>query len=371
MADAKARGHEGTKEPIHVVEPTLVDEAGHCHSFLGAVCAAGPDETFEVWAGRGVEPLYDDLPQVTLHSFFLRLPRRFQALWLYRRLLRTPGRIFVPTAGANDLSLLDLASLGRKIQPGQATLFFHWIRPSPSRRVRMGLVAKRQPNVKVTGPTPEIVQILQDVGFRRTKLVPYPVSTKARPPDGPPQFRRLLFAGAARPDKGFEQVVDMVELLQAAGEAIPVAVQTSGKHYGKRDEGIAREVARLEAAGYGALEQDARTLDMTAYLQRFHGSICLQPYDRHEFAGRVSAVTIDALASGAPIITTAGTWIGRAVERSEAGVALDEPTGPALLEAARQVIDEYDRYSANARRAADLMQQEHSGGHLLRAVLED
>jgi glycosyltransferase involved in cell wall biosynthesis len=353
-------------ELIHVLESTLVDEAGHCHSFLGAVCAAGPEQTFHVWAGRQVTPLYRDLPQVTLHPHFVRSVRKLQAVFLYRRLLRGPGRIFVPTAGATDLSMVDFGAKGR-VPPGKASFFFHWIRPTKSKRARLGLVAKRQPHLTVLGATQEIVDILREVGFERSRFVPYPVSTRARSPEDPSAFQYLLFAGAARRDKGFPNVVDLVALLKERGETIPITVQTSAKHYGKID--VAEDVERLRGLRYLALHTHPQTLDSAAYFQLFHGAICLQPYDRQEFAGRVSAVTVDALASGAPIITTAGTWMGRTVERLGAGIALDDLSASALYTAARTVIDEYERYSASARKAAEVIQEEHSGAHLLQAVL--
>lgn len=354
-------------DPVHVVEPTLVDEAGHCHSFIGAVCAAGPERRFEVWAGRDVAPLFADLPQVTLHPHFRRRIRRLQAPLLYRRLLRGPGRLFLPTAGTTDLTLIDLAAQGR-VPPHRATCFFHWIRPSPSRRRRLARVARRQPHLAVLGPTPEIVAALRECGFGDARLVPYPVSTRAAPPPGVPAFRHLLFAGAARRDKGFERVVDLVALLHERGEALPVAVQTSARHYGKGDEAIRSDLERLLALGYPGLRVHPQTLETGAYLALFHGAICLQPYRREEFAGRVSAVTVDALASGAPVITTAGTWMARAVERRQAGIALDDPSAAALLDAVRAVLADYDRYSAGARKAAEAIQEEHSGVHLLRAV---
>ncbi len=353
-------------EPIHVVEPTLIDEAGHCHSFLGAVCGAAPDQVFHVWAGREVEALYGDLPQVTLHPHFVRSLRRFQAVLLYRQLLRRPGRILVPTAGATDLLAIDFAVRG-KVPPGRASFFFHWIRPTKSKRARLGLAAKRQPHLTVLGATQEIVDILGEAGFERSRLVPYPVSTRARPPEGPAEFRYLLFAGAARRDKGFARVVDLVALLQESGEAVPVAVQTSARHYGKTD--VEEDVERLYQLQYPALQTHPQTLSSSAYFRLFHGAICLQPYDRQEFAGRVSAVTVDALASGAPIITTAGTWMGQTVERLDAGIALEDLSAAALHAAAQAVIDQYERYSANARKAAEVIHEEHSGAHLLRAVL--
>jgi glycosyltransferase involved in cell wall biosynthesis len=353
-------------EPIHVVEPTLIDEAGHCHSFLGAVCAAGPDQVFHVWAGREVGALYSDLPQVTLHAHFVRSLRRFQAVLLYRRLLREPGRIFVPTAGATDLLSLDFASKG-EVPPGAASFFFHWIRPTSSKRARLGMVARRQPHLTVLGATQEIVDVLRAVGFKGARLVPYPVSTRARPPGGPVVFRHLLFAGAARRDKGFGRVVDLVAHLQEQGASIAVAIQTSAKHYGKVD--VIDDLERLEQLDYRGLQTHPQTLSSEDYFRLFHGAICLQPYDREEFAGRVSAVTVDALASGAPIITTAGTWMGHTVERLDAGFALEDLSAPALHAATRTLIDEYERYSANARKAAEVIHEEHSGAHLLRAVL--
>jgi glycosyltransferase involved in cell wall biosynthesis len=205
------------------------------------------------------------------------------------------------------------------------------------------------------------------VGFESARLVPYPVSTRARPPEGPAAFRALLFAGAARRDKGFASIVDLVALLQERRESIPVAIQTSAKHYGKVD--VVEDVERLQQLDYACLQTHPQTLSSSEYFRLFHGAICLQPYERQEFAGRVSAVTVDALASGAPIITTAGTWMGRTVERLEAGFALEDLSAPALYAAAHTLIDQYELYSANARKAAEVIHEEHSGAHLLRAVL--
>jgi glycosyltransferase involved in cell wall biosynthesis len=356
------------KEAIRVVEPTLEDESGHCHSFIGAVAAAGPDQRFEIWAGRAVGPLFPDLPQVTLHPHFLRRIRRIQALLLYHRLLRTQGRVFVPTASTTDLELVGLVA-PEVVPTGQASFFFHWIRPTPSKRRRLARIARRQPRLRVLGAAEEIVAILGDAGFEDARLVPYPVSTRALPPEGHATFRHVLFAGAARRDKGFDRVVDLVALLKDRGKEIPVSVQTSTRHYGKGDLAIQEDVERLMRIDYPSLRSQPETLDTEAYLGTFHGAICLQPYDREEFEGRVSAVTVDALASGSPIVTTAGTWMARTVERLECGVSLEDLSAEAIYDAVRAVIGDYDRYSANARKAADAVKEQHSGAHLLRAVL--
>ncbi len=354
-------------QTIHVIEPTLEGEAGHGRSFMAAVMAAGPDHRFEVWAGRRAGALFEDLPQACLHPHFERRVRRLQALLLYRRLLRGSDRIFLPTAGVTDLTLVDLASKGA-VPSRKATFFFHWIRPTAARRRRLARVAKRQPNLRVLGATREIVATLEEAGFSEAHLVPYPVTTSARPPEDP-GFRHLLFAGAARQDKGFGRVVDLVALLQERGEKIPVVVQTSARHYRKRDAAVAADMERLLGLTYSGLRAEPETLTSDAYLRLFHGAICLQPYERAEFEGRVSAVTVDALASGCPIITTAGTWMAHTVERLGAGITLEDLSAAELHSAVRTVVAQYDRYSANAREAAKNIQAEHSGAHLLRAVL--
>ncbi len=354
-------------QTIHVIEPTLEDEAGHGRSFMAAVMAAGLDQRFEIWAGKRAGELFEDLPKASLHPHFVRRIRRLQAFFLYRKLLKGADRIFWPTAGATDLTLVDLASKGA-VAPRKATFFFHWIRATESRRRRLARLANRQPNLRVLGATPEIVATLEEAGFSEVHLVPYPVTTSARPPEHP-GFRHLLFAGAARQDKGFGRVVDLVALLQERGEKIPVVVQTSARHYGKRDVAVAADMERLHGLTYSGLKAESETLASDAYLRLFHGAICLQPYERAEFEGRVSAVTVDALASGCPIITTAGTWMARTIERLDAGIALEDLSAAELHRAVRTVVAQYDRYSANAREAAKTIQEEHSGAHLLRAVL--
>ena len=43
------------------------------------------------------------------------------------------------------------------------------------------------------------------------------------------------------------------------------------------------------------------------YAKQFDGAICIQIYDRSDFADRISGVTLDAFMAGSPIMTTAGT----------------------------------------------------------------
>src|SRR3972149_1774351 len=76
-------------------------EAGHCHSFVESVCSArreGEDGITVYADSRARLPRIRTLGVRVVPHFHRRI-RRPEAFLLYRKLLRGPGRIFIPTAG--------------------------------------------------------------------------------------------------------------------------------------------------------------------------------------------------------------------------------------------------------------------------------
>ena len=358
---------------IHIVEPTLESEAGHCHSFVASLCGArGSDgPKLEVWAGRRARLPHLEGSGVTVHAFFRRRVRRLQEYILLSRLLRSPGRIFIATAGRTDLALLALAASG-EIPPGKVFLYFHWVRPAPGKEVRLRRAAMRQPHLTLLAPTETVADALRRCGFGATRVVPYPITPLAGAPDAEPaDFRRLLYAGAARQDKGFPALVDLVALLAERRRDLPVAVQASADHYDRYDPKTKADIARLEALRYPFLRIHRITLDPDAYATLFRGAICLQPYRSDDFADRVSGVTMDALSAGCPVVTTSGTWMARIVDRFGAGLVVDDPSARSLLEAADAIRADYGRYRDNALRAGRALQEENSARRLLAALAGD
>ena len=211
------------------------------------------------------------------------------------------------------------------------------------------------------GTTPSVAEYFHRAGFRFAEVLPYPA------PGAPTSndafgFRRLLYAGAARRDKGFNVVVDLVELLNARQERIPVAVQISPEHFGKYDAATLEDIDRLQKIGYPHLQVIDQTLDPDEYLGLFPGSICLQPYDRQEFHDRVSGVTLDALSQGCPLIATAGTWMAAQILPSRAGLALDQVNATALYDAVAEMIPRYDAFRDAALEAGRARERETWSG---------
>ena len=328
-----------------------------------SLCEASAGFDHVLWVGRTLPIAMLAGAGTRVHPYFYRRLRKLQLFFLYRRLLAGAGSIVATTAGRIDLLALYWVAR-QSIPAGKVFLYFHWLRLSPRKRDFFRRFARRQPNVVVLATTPSVQALMLDCGFRHALLMPYPVTAPDRTA-APSAFRHLLFAGAARWDKGFGHVVDLVQHLAQQGESIPLSVQTSGDHYEKYDARTKSDLERLHGVRYAHLTLRPETLSVAQYGALFDGAICLQPYSPEEFADRVSGVTLDALIAGAPVVTLSRTWIAGMVERFGAGVVVDDPTPQSLYRAVRRIIDDYPGYQARAMAAGMALRQQSRWGTLM------
>ena len=352
--------------PLHIIEPTLVGTAGHCHSLVLALAGAAPECDTTIWAGRQATGVWPGPGRLVAH--FSRRLRRLQSGLLLRRLLGQPGRILVSTAGSTDLLLAGWAA-ARAIPPHKLYLFVHWLGAKPSKARWLSAVARRQPTVEILAPSTGVADFFSACGFHST-VVPYPVQADpVANTAAAPVARHLLAAGGARLDKGFERVVDLVVEMQRQGSSLPITVQTSLEPRQRLDPALAQQLARLRNSGYPGLRLCDSALTPDAYRALFAGAIAIQPYRAVDFKDRVSGVTLDALGAGAPVVVTAGTWMARLVQRFDAGVATDDLSASGLLQAVHQVLADPAGYASRARLAAAAVQAEHSARRLMDVVL--
>ena len=292
---------------------------------------------------------------------FFRRIRRVQSYFLYKSLLKAPGKLFISTARNADLLMLDWAARGAVIPPNKVYLYVHWFNASASKMARLKTIARKQPNLEIYGPTPSVIRVFQEAGFANARVVPYPISKPGAPAAAMAQpFRHVLFAGAARTDKGFSHVVDLVERLHKDGLRIPVVLQTSPEQAGKYDPAIRADLKRLGDIGYPHLRIHGETLDPSQYADLFRGAVCLQLYDAAAFADRISGVTLDAFSHGSPVISTAGSWIARMVERFGAGTIVDGTSPDEVLRAVQQQVAGYEGFAQRASAAGAILQEENS-----------
>jgi hypothetical protein len=354
---------------INIIEPTLMSETGHCYSFLNSLCKVSKEIPLCLWVNRKADVAFTG-KNIQIKRYFYSKLRRFQCYGLYKKLLTAEGKLFISTAGTTDLILLDWASRG-KIPRGKVYLYFHWINISDKKLAYLKKITKKQPNLMVLGPTPVVVDTFKESGFESARIVPYPISEqvqKIKVKHG--DFSGLLYAGAARQDKGISGIVDLVEYMSKLGLQIPFRLQNSPDHRGKYDSITKAEIQRLEKIDYPYLQLFPETLKPDEYANLFEGAICIQLYNAALFFDRISGVTLDALSAGSPIVTTAGTWIARMVQRFDAGVIIDSTDPEVTLVAIKEIITDYPRFSKNAYNAGLILQQENSAEYLFTTLME-
>ncbi|MBY0575299.1 MAG: hypothetical protein K2P67_01720 [Gallionellaceae bacterium] len=357
-------------DAIHIIEPTLATETGHCYSFVNSLCRASDSVRFCLWVNRHASISFAGA-NVQIKPYFFRKTRRLQGYFLYKKLLDAGAKLFVSTASVSDMALVNWASCG-VIPKGRVYLYFHWFNISARKLAYLKKLAVQQPNLVVLGPTPSVVNVFKEAGFGNTHLVPYPIPAKTREGGFEQRdFKGLLYAGAARQDKGISHIVDLVAHLNVSALRIPFKLQNSPDHHGQYDAATQADLQRLEQIDYRYLQLFPDTLNAEEYANMFAGMICIQLYDPALFADRISGVTLDALCAGSPIVATAGTWIARIVQRFDAGVVVDSPGPEKTLSAVQKIIAEYPRYNKNAYMAGLTLQQENSAEFLLNTLVND
>lgn len=355
------------RKTINIIEPTLINEAGHCFSLVNNLVNTEQKKNLVIWASKHSTIAFKN-KNASLKKFFYRRIRKVQCFFLYRKLLALNEKVLVSTSGIIDLVLFNLIAK-ETIPPKQVFFYFHWINNPSKKLKKLKEIAKKQPNLMILGTTQTVLDIFKKAGFQYTEVAPYPISKKNESQlIKPSKFSKVLFAGAARQDKGFSKVVDLIEYAKSENSKVPFFVQSSSEHYNKYDKKTQHDIERLGATGYKYLTIHKDTLSESEYLDLFAGSICLQPYEPVAFADRVSGVTLDALAAGSPILSSADTWTAKIIEKFGAGIITKSSSPEHMHLALTELIKKYELYGDNARNAFKTIQAENDSAHLLSLI---
>ena len=327
--------------------------------------------TFHVYGHRDSASLLQDRPRCTVHPIFTRKGRRWQLWRLLRRLIPGRDRVLLGTARNTDLLIACLSAQTRIVEPGRVFSYVHWYRPSPVGMRLLRYVARRHPGIEIVCPTDSVSTVFGGAGFENVHIRRYPRTAQwivaEAIADAP---ATILFAGAARVDKGFHVAVDLVELLHHEQSSLPVTIQCSTTHWGELQASVRTQIERLRTIDYPHLTLVEDTLDQDAYQSMTAGTLTIQPYDAAEFTDRISGVTLDALMGGSPLIVPAHTWMARQVERFDAGVIVEDGQScDQILAAVDAVLADWHRYAANAAAGGWQLSAEHDARKLLELLL--
>ncbi|OGO97416.1 MAG: hypothetical protein A3F41_05190 [Coxiella sp. RIFCSPHIGHO2_12_FULL_44_14] len=353
---------------LHIVEPTLADQTGHCYSYVRSLIKANAELRWKlhVWLDRRGKSLFQH-EICDIHPYFYRQWRKFQQWFCLNTLLKSQQPLFIPTAGRADLIYLDRL-LSQRSDHAPIFLHFHQWTVTAKKIKLLKKIAARHPTWVIMVPTPALLETFKKAGFARTEYLPCPSYEPPPSSHRPARWEKLVYAGAARTDKGFPQVVDFVEYLTQQLVQIPIVLQVSPPVSGHRDPASQQALTKVTQLPNRYITLHQHTLDQTAYQQLFTNAICLLLYDHHLYQAKFSGVALDAFYAGCPVIATQGTWAAQRVEQFQAGIVVTALNPEAVYNALQSIRDRYAYYAENAHRAGLTLQKEHDPLHTLQAI---
>ncbi len=374
---------------LHIIEPTLTGLSGHEYGYVASLINANKNFNFDihVWLGKKASNkdvisnlLSINKHTVTIHKYFIRSIRQFQKFFLYYKFLKNNNPFYVCTGGLIDLWICDFLSkflkcVNTKSTHGKVAFFhFHQFNKTTRKIQKLNKIsANAKENFKILATTPNLTKIFTDCGFIHSKSIACPGVTP-KYPIGKIQcsFNKILYAGAARADKGFSLVVDTVIAMQTEHAYLPFVLQISAPNSNRYDSKTLSSLTKLQKIVN--LNHRVRlyrnALTTYQYQELFLGAICLLVYEQEKYADKFSGVALDAFYAGCPIITVDNTWMGDITKNFDAGIVLQQATVIAISAAILKIKEQYNYYHSNAKRAAEHLIVTHDPKHSLQAVYD-
>ncbi|MDX8414400.1 MAG: hypothetical protein R8J85_09970, partial [Mariprofundales bacterium] len=353
---------------LHIIEPTLINDAGHCFTVCSALADAVSRDggAVQIWAGKQADHGLIAGNGVHCTPYFSRVLRRIQVHFLLRRLLRAGDTVLLPTAGRAELFAYALVPKRLRMR-GKALFYVHQMRMDGKRAARLQWIARRAPEARILTTTDALAEVIRSAGFSQVQSQPCPFALPdAEPADTP--FKQVIFPGMARMDKNLPLIADLIALMQQGAHAMPLLVQAGPNHHGEYAADIAALIEKIRHIGYPHLTMPGRAVNGEDYLAQFVGGVCLQPYVVAEYANKISGITLDALARGCPVIVRKGIWPATMVAQFDAGIVVDSDAAVDWLSAINAVVRHYSQYQQQCRLAYAWLREHHSADNLLATI---
>jgi hypothetical protein len=98
--------------------------------------------------------------------------------------------------------------------------------------------------------------------------------------------------------------------------------------------------------------------------------LIILPYASPRFAISYSAIAVEAIANGIPLVVPAGSSMARLVQEfGGAGTTFARPDAPAIIHAAQRALDRFDLIATMAWSGSELWGQVHGPGNMLDALV--
>ena len=354
---------------LNLIEPTLFDQTGHEYMYSFCLGKASQKTQFEliIWARKTTQHLSRLVSLCQVKNYFYRPIRQLQKFLLYAKLCltREPQVIFVATAGLFDLILLYFLSKYLSKQQNLIVLHFHQFTLNHKKQKKLLFYAKKVPKqMIIVTPTDKLTQIFTNTGFKSCHTIACPTYPNVKT-DAQDKFSKILYAGAARADKGFPQVVKYFEYMRSIENNILFEIHAAPPSCKKYDIPSKQALEKLTKQKNSHLILHLATLEQAEYQQAFQGAICLLLYNQQDYHNKFSAVALDALYAGCPIITTANTWISQIVQQHTAGIVLENIELSVIHQAVTEIQHKFRDYSYGSKQAGKILANKHDAKRIL------
>lgn len=358
-----------SKVILNLIEPTLYDQTGHSYGYVLSLINANSEFDMRIWLDRRGKNLLTNTASTT-KAYFFRPLRQLQKLFLYFRLLQRQETIFIGTTELWDLKILAFYAK-YFTSKAKIILHFHQFKQTESKLAALQALAPIAKNFTILTPTDRLTNVFRTNGFNNSQTVPCPVFSSPRDLNtGPAKFSKILYAGAARRDKGFPTVINVLKYFRSQQDNTKFEIQISAPNSQRYDTATQQALQLLETIAADAnLILHKTTLDQRQYLNLFSNSICLLMYDKNDYSDKFSGVALDAFYAGCPIITVKNTWMGDTAEKYQAGIALDTCEQAAIHKAVYDIINNYAQYNHNAKKAALELSTAHDPKNTLACMM--
>jgi len=181
----------------------------------------------------------------------------------------------------------------------------------------------------------------------------------------------ISYLGVAVIEKGFDKVVEVINYFKPRAEKAKFLVSCYVPKFYNNELLFRKihELQQLKKENPSLVEIIDVPLSFEEYTNSLkHSSILLLLYDNIHYKRKLSGVLLEAFAYGKPVITMAGTWLAKQVEKYGGGIIVQRPEPPVVAKAIEEIIDNYARYQAQAIEAGRQLVQKHNSVELARLI---
>jgi hypothetical protein len=364
-----SRAFATTLTQVFIITPDASGPEGHEQHYTRILVEAATSRGWPaatVWTADGMAPPAPlperaALPLRAVNRLRHALSRR-RRIAAFRDLFARRGtpnaRFILHTATYEDMGLIarGFSLAARRLSVGRLVIVLRYEHydDEPTRAfIRHALAPAARAPIDLVADSVDLCDLLAPLAPVRIGLARPPVTVRPAARQRAPLFG---YFGARRAVKGFSHLPALIAAATAGRRDVKAFVQCYRHPHDEADPATETAFAALKAmAAVELVDAPLSPEDYQDWLQRC--AVILIPYDAHHYRAGTSGVFVEAVAAGAAVLTSRGSWMAKEAERNGLTRVLacdwDSGTAGAFAEAALRIGQEAWQPTPDERRWID------------------